>query len=536
MIGKVAGSGGGFRGVVNYLMLGKKDEPDPDRVAWVQVHNMLTENADLVPRIMRATANQSARCKKPVYHLAIAWHENENPTDDMMREVGAQTLKDLELEEHQALFIAHKDTAHKHLHIVINRVHPETTKAWSNSNDYKRIELSLRKQAEARGLPYVPGRFNDPEKFGGKGRGARNGEYQAAVRHGKPPPKGMWSKEDVAALRGLLGPVFTEARSWDDLETKVGALGFRVSPKGQGLIIEGADGYMKLSNLGKQVRLASLEDSFGERYAAYSPRRVALPDAALQPGGDILTRTAPSAPPSRTPGKADGPLDVVMDGHALRADAREAWRQRRLVLPRREKPVTSANDDDVPVGGVPHPEAADPKRLAYTRVREARAHLGKLQRDSLAGRGDPAALIEAQQQLDECRRELEELLNEEPPHAIKQDEPPPAANARSEAKPRPPAQTPTVPLPSPRAKPADLRADAFGALRAARQMLDMTEALFIAGIVDRKELDAATADLRRAAETLRPHLTPEEQLKNDIAEALRGHGKPRTPNKGGPSR
>jgi len=142
MIGKVAGSGDGFRGVVNYLMLGKKDGPDPDRVAWVQFHNLLTENADLVPRIMRATANQSARCKKPVYHLAIAWHEDENPTDDMMREVGTQTLKDLALEEHQALFIAHKDTAHKHLHIVINRVHPETAKAWSNSNDYKRIDMA----------------------------------------------------------------------------------------------------------------------------------------------------------------------------------------------------------------------------------------------------------------------------------------------------------------------------------------------------------------------------------------------------------
>src|SRR5699024_12371386 len=34
------------------------------------------------------------------------------------------------LEEHQALVVAHNDTAHPHVHIAVNRVHPERGKAW----------------------------------------------------------------------------------------------------------------------------------------------------------------------------------------------------------------------------------------------------------------------------------------------------------------------------------------------------------------------------------------------------------------------
>lgn len=496
---------------------------------------------------MRATANQSARCKKPVYHLAIAWHEDENPTDDMMREVGAQTLKDLELEEHQALFIAHKDTAHKHLHIVINRVHPETAKAWNNSNDYKRIEISLRKQAEARGLPYVPGRFNDPSRFAGKGRGARDGEYQAAVRHGKPAPKSMWSRDDIKALRGVLVPTFAGASSWDELGAAVSALGFRLSPKGQGLIIEGADGYMKLSDLGKEVRVKALEDSFGESYAAYTSRTAAIPDEALQEGANILSgRDGNSLRPGgsqrrKLPGHAphsasegsdddDGFVDTVRD------QARQEWSRRRAASSK-PKPVDGGDDDALP-GELPHPDA-DPRQLAYIRVREARAVLAKVRQDSLRGDTTPEKVIDAQLQLEEARRDLEALLVEASqaraalPVPFQPAPPPAPAPVEPSSRHPPPPVMPKMPF---AADPVAARGDAFNGLRAARQAQDLAEALFNAGVIGEDELEAATEAARRAAEQLRPHLSAEEQLKNDIAQALRKRGKSRAPDKGGPSR
>jgi predicted ABC-class ATPase len=35
-------------------------------------------------------------------------------------------LKVLEMQDHQAVFVAHNDTAHRHVHVIVNRVHPET--------------------------------------------------------------------------------------------------------------------------------------------------------------------------------------------------------------------------------------------------------------------------------------------------------------------------------------------------------------------------------------------------------------------------
>ncbi|MBS0232106.1 MAG: relaxase/mobilization nuclease domain-containing protein [Proteobacteria bacterium] len=444
MIGKVAASGSGFRGVINYILLGKKDAPNPDRVAWTLAHNLLSDDPDLAPALMRATANQSVRCRKPVYHLAISWHRDEDPSDDLMREVGVDTLRDLELAEHQALFVAHKDTAHKHLHLIINRVHPETGRAWSNSNDYKRIEMSLRKQAEARGLPYVPGRFNDPERFAGKGRAVKDGEMQAALRHGKAGPKPAWGRDDIKALRTVLASTVSGARSWEDLHVRVAALGLRLSPKGQGLIIEGADGFLKLSDLGKDVRVRSLEAAFGETFDTFSGRAAVSPPAALRSGRDALG-TAPTR----------GIIDAEAELAAARQDLAEV------------------------IDDTPRREAAD---------------------------------------------------------SVERTQAPPPARQPTTRQPHPS----TAPLPSAKRltpEAAAARSDAFTMLRAARQAEDMADALFEAGLITRDELDAATADVRRASDALRPHLSLEEQLKNDIADALRGKpGKPRGPDRGGPMR
>jgi hypothetical protein len=547
MIGKVAATGSGFRGVVNYLLLGKRDVPNPDRVAWTMGQNLLTDDPDRAPALMRATANQSTRCKKPVYHLAIAWHENENPSDALMREIGAQTLKDLALEEHQALFIAHKDTAHRHLHIVINRVHPETGKAWSQSNDFKRIEISLRQQAEARGLPYVPGRFNDPEKFAGKGRGVKDGEFQAAVRSGKPAPKSMWGRDDIKNLRAVLAPAFGEATSWDDLNSQIAALGFRIAPKGQGLIIEGADGFMKLSDLGKQIRIKSLEDTFGESFSNFAARSPVLPEAALKTGAGIIPVAHKNldspVQSSRSQDAGDALLSPPAKGNGERhaftendRDAlRRAWIDKRAAAPRKIKPAAANTDDDTPVASIPQP--LDPKQSAYQRIRTARADLARLQRQALDGNPNAKAIISAQLELEEARNGLEAILADSIDRTSAAIRPAAAEPVATRPEQQRPASAPrtAAPVPTLTTTPAEARGNAFNALRNARQMQDMAEALFNAGVISADDLKAAAADVKRAAESLRPHLTLREQLQNDLADALRRKsGKP-APKKG-PSR
>lgn len=274
MIGKATGSGDGFKGLVSYLMRGKRDAPDPDRVAWAETRNLLVDDPDLALRIMRRTADRSVRCEKPVYHLVVSWHQSEQPTPEKMRLVADRTLADLKLSAHQAILIAHRDTAHEHLHIVINRVHPETHRAARLSHDYRTIEVSLAQQAREFGFMRVPGRHNQADDYRDIAKRPRNGELQRAERlQVTETLRPRLAPVQVAERRSRLADTIDRARSWAELDRALVAGGFDIAAKGQGLVIGDAEGMLKLSQLGKNIRLGALEARFGESFADFDKRR-----------------------------------------------------------------------------------------------------------------------------------------------------------------------------------------------------------------------------------------------------------------------
>src|SRR5690625_7222623 len=61
------------------------------------------------------------------------------------------------LKVHQALIVAHNDHVYKHVHVLANRVHPETGIAWDRWMDYKKLETSLRSLERELGWKEVPG-------------------------------------------------------------------------------------------------------------------------------------------------------------------------------------------------------------------------------------------------------------------------------------------------------------------------------------------------------------------------------------------
>ncbi|CFX05554.1 Relaxase/mobilization nuclease family protein [Candidatus Filomicrobium marinum] len=273
MIGKIPKAGRGFKGITSYLLNGPRT-PEPengrtderafakkDRVLWVDTHNLITRDPKQAMRIMRATANKSRRCKSPVYHFVISWTPEENPSEDLKRRIVADTCADLGLADHQRIVIAHDDTRHAHVHVVINRVHPDTTKAWNRQQDWVRLETSLARQAKAHGLLFVPGRHNSKE-LSQQPRDARDPEYQLTRRKRQPSPPKKWSLKTIAAERRRIIALFTVARSWDELGSALAANGLRLEGKGQGHVIRDANGEVKLSQFSKDIRVAKLEQKF----------------------------------------------------------------------------------------------------------------------------------------------------------------------------------------------------------------------------------------------------------------------------------
>ena len=151
----VSSSGKSFRALASYLAAGRTGE-ERERVAWSTARNLPTNDPELASTFMRATAAQSSRVEKPVYHVVLSFDPSELPDRATMERVADKVLTRLGLAEHQAIIVAHRDRAHAHVHLLVNRVHPERGRAWERWKDQPLIQEVLREEEKALGLRRVP--------------------------------------------------------------------------------------------------------------------------------------------------------------------------------------------------------------------------------------------------------------------------------------------------------------------------------------------------------------------------------------------
>ncbi len=152
----VSSSGKSFRALAAYLANGRSGK-EQERVAWTASRNLPTEDPELAATFMCATAARSDRVETPVYHVALSFDPNDPVDRAAMERVADRVLDRLGLGEHQAIIVAHRDRAHAHLHLLVNRVHPETGKAWERWKDRPLIQEVLREEERSLGLRQVSG-------------------------------------------------------------------------------------------------------------------------------------------------------------------------------------------------------------------------------------------------------------------------------------------------------------------------------------------------------------------------------------------
>lgn len=105
---------------------------------------------------MGADQARSVRCEQPVYHFVITFDPKDRAAGkidpDKMQSIAGQVLERMGLKDYQGLIYAHRDTKHPHMHFLVNRVHPETGKAYSRHNDGRRLTEICREIAREHGL------------------------------------------------------------------------------------------------------------------------------------------------------------------------------------------------------------------------------------------------------------------------------------------------------------------------------------------------------------------------------------------------
>lgn len=193
MIPRDHGFGKSFKGIGQYLLHDPDHANTNERVAWTHTHNLFTDDADLGFRIMAATAMDQRRIKEQawrakqeelppearserfidrgkksalsVWHFSLSWEHEESKSitrDEMIRaaessltKLGADRTKyggeKQFADQHQAIFVCHEDKDHRHVHVVVNRVHPEHGKMISKYNDWHRFSRWAEKYERDRG-------------------------------------------------------------------------------------------------------------------------------------------------------------------------------------------------------------------------------------------------------------------------------------------------------------------------------------------------------------------------------------------------
>jgi hypothetical protein len=137
-------TGTSFKGAALYYLHDKKrgDEQErltAGRLAWTHAINTLENEPEAVFAEMRQTSFDQTLLKqlsgnrldgrpteRPVMTVALAWSPEQSPNRQDMIDAGMSFLRHMRWQEHQVLFVAHNDTKHPHVHLIINRVHPVT--------------------------------------------------------------------------------------------------------------------------------------------------------------------------------------------------------------------------------------------------------------------------------------------------------------------------------------------------------------------------------------------------------------------------
>ena len=272
------------------------------RVDWCHVENLarVTDTRAAIG-LMIDTARQSKRCEKPVYAFSLAWHPEQQPERAEMIEAGRAALRAVGMEDYQAVFVAHNDTAHVHVHVIVNRVHPETGKAINLYRDQEKLQAWARGYEREQGKVYCRAReFNALARLMAEKRPDRPlpGRY---VDHAVAE---CWRRSDGG--KGFQSAL--EAKGWKlakgDRKDDVLMV---VAPNGRAFAVlrelnKGLPQGQRMTNAGFDQRTADLkrEDlpSVAQVQAAIragGPRKVREPEPIRTPEPD---RTEPRAPPS----------------------------------------------------------------------------------------------------------------------------------------------------------------------------------------------------------------------------------------------
>lgn len=205
--------------------------------------------------------------------------QKANGGPPMGAEIIHRSLEAIGAEEHQAVAVCHNDREHKHIHLVINRIHPVTAKPLDEFRDLIKLEKYMRSIEHLYLLTPVEGRHSQPigrQPEHDFHRPAKHPDRRALIARTRP----TLNRERVFA-----------AKSWEELHEAVKPHGHEIDQLRGKLAVRTYDGFtLPVSDIFPEFKsLKEKEEEFGkslqqskdERQLEQEARRLGLSTSDL---------------------------------------------------------------------------------------------------------------------------------------------------------------------------------------------------------------------------------------------------------------
>jgi hypothetical protein len=210
--------------LVAYMLRGKGEE----RCTWYMAGNLegldRQQNAGLAVDVMELLQEGNTRAKgNKTYHLVISFHpEDRRLAPAELKGVVRRAVGAAGLEEHQYIAVRHSEQEHEHLHVAVNKIHPETLKI---HHPYKAIHAY---QALASILEEELG-LHRVNRARGRSESHRVRSFEA---HQGLESFARWARRTVGDATEL-----DRIESWHALHEELKRFGVRVMRRGNGLAL-----------------------------------------------------------------------------------------------------------------------------------------------------------------------------------------------------------------------------------------------------------------------------------------------------------
>jgi len=263
--------------LVDYIFA-THDDHGKEKLAHSGTLNFLTTTRAAQKNEMIALAEESIQSKMPVAHWVLSWKDGEQPTPEKVDFAVQYFLQLMEWKEHQAFYAVHKNTSNLHIHIVVNRVHPDTLKVHRPNRgfDIDRAHLAIAKLERIQGWASEENRVYEPAQFG---------NYLSLSKRDYPKlcpqaadlenATGEKSAQRIARERGH--SIIMDATSWRALHEELAEVGLRFEKKGSGALVWVGDVAVKASSMDRAFSMPKLVKKLGEFEEGDYPKEKTLP-------------------------------------------------------------------------------------------------------------------------------------------------------------------------------------------------------------------------------------------------------------------